>query len=379
MLFRSPITLLEKLLKAQAAPRPTRLLANNESPVKEVLVKGDDIDLNRMFPIPVHHKNDGGPYITAGMMIAQDTESGWVNMSVHRLQVQSTRRLGVLILPRHLSYIFKQAETQGRDLQVAIAIGVDPVVMLASQLIASFGANELEIASALLPEPLEVTRCETSLLEVPAHCEILLEGRILAGVREPEGPFGEFPKYYGPRQLQPVIEIDLVSHRKDPLFQTILPATREHFLLGAVPREAMMTERIRQTVPTVKAVNLTFGGTCRYHAIVAIKKRYEGEAKNAIFAAFAAHADVKHVVVVDDDIDPFDMEAVEWAIATRFQADKGLVVVDGALGSKLDPSTNEGLSAKMGLDATIPLSAPESRFEQISIPGLDKLDLKDYF
>jgi 2,5-furandicarboxylate decarboxylase 1 len=375
----TPKTFLNKMLEAQAAPRPVRLLPNMEAPVKEVTVKGNDINLNHMFPIPVHHKLDGGPYITAGMLIARDPESGWVNMSVHRLQVHSDRRLGALILPRHLWYIFQQAEAQGRDLQIAIAIGVDPVVMLTSQTIASFGANELEVASALLPEPLEVTKCETSDLEVPAHCEILLEGRILAGVREPEGPFGEFPKYYGPRKPQPVIEIDVVSHRKDPIYHTILPATREHFLLGAVPREAVLEDRIRQSVPTVKGVNLTFGGTCRYHAVVSIKKRNEGEAKNAIFAAFASHADVKHVVVVDEDIDPFDMEAVEWAIATRFQADKDLIVVGGALGSKLDPSTDEGISAKMGLDATAPLSAPEGRFEPISIPGLDKINFEDYF
>ncbi len=206
----------------------------------------------------------------------------------------------------------------------------------------------------------------------------MLEGQILPHVREPEGPFGEFPKYYGPRSDKEVVQITAVTHRNHPMFYTIVPAGYEHLLLGGIPREASLFQTIRQTVPTVRAVHMSAGGTCRYHAVVSIKKRNEGEAKNAIFAAFANSFDIKHVVVVDEDVDIFNMEEVEWAIATRFQADRDLVVVHGAQGSKLDPSTDEGTGAKMGLDCTIPLQSEPMRYLRVRIPGFEKIELEDY-
>ncbi|MFC4767734.1 UbiD family decarboxylase [Effusibacillus consociatus] len=369
--------LIPKFTKAVTKPLPCRLVENGDAPVKENISQ-ENIDLMKMFPIPVHHEMDSGNYITAGLFIVRDPVTRKQNVSIHRLQVSGKDKLGALILPRHTFHLYKQAEEAGRPLECAIVIGVDPATLLASQASTPFGVDELEIAGALRGEPLEVVRCETVDIDVPAYAEIVLEGKILPHVREPEGPFGEFPKYYGPRSDKEVVQITAVTHRNNPIFYTIVPAAYEHLLLGGIPREASLFQSVRQTVPTVKAVHMSPGGTCRYHAIVSIKKRNEGEAKNAIFAALANSFDIKHVVVVDEEVDIFNMEEVEWAIATRFQAERDLVVVHGAQGSKLDPSTDNGVGSKMGLDCTVPLNSEPMQYLRIQIPGYDEINLEEY-
>jgi 2,5-furandicarboxylate decarboxylase 1 len=369
--------IIHKFNQAVASPMPCQVVKHEQAPVKENIIR-ENIDLMKLFPIPVHHEKDSGNYITAGLFIVRDPVTRKQNVSIHRLQVSGKDKLGALILPRHTFHLYKQAEEQGRPLECAIVIGVDPVTLLASQASTPFGVDELEIASALRGEPLEVVRCETVDIDVPAYAEIVLEGKILPHVREPEGPFGEFPKYYGPRSDKEVVQITAVTHRNNPIFYTIVPAGYEHLLLGGIPREASLFQSIRQTVPTVKAVHMSPGGTCRYHAIVSIQKRNEGEGKNAIFAALANSFDIKHVVVVDEEVDIFNMEEVEWAIATRFQAERDLVVIHGTQGSKLDPSTDQGVGSKMGLDCTIPLNSEPMRYLRIHIPGFDEINLEDY-
>ncbi|GIM45407.1 hypothetical protein DNHGIG_09560 [Collibacillus ludicampi] len=372
-----PYGIIPKFTKAVDSPVPCRHVEREQAPVKENIIR-ENIDLMKLFPIPVHHEKDSGNYITAGLFIVRDPVTRKQNVSIHRLQVSGKDKLGALLLPRHTFHLYKQAEEEGRPLECAIVIGVDPVTLLASQASTPFGVDELEIASALRGEPLEVVRCETVDIDVPAYAEIVLEGKILPHVREPEGPFGEFPKYYGPRSDKEVVQITAVTHRNHPIFYTIVPAGYEHLLLGGIPREASLFQSIRQTVPTVKAVHMSPGGTCRYHAIVSIKKRNEGEGKNAIFAALANSFDIKHVVVVDEEVDIFNMEEVEWAIATRFQAERDLVVIHGAQGSKLDPSTDNGVGSKMGLDCTVPLNSEPMRYLRIRIPGYDEIHLEDY-
>jgi 2,5-furandicarboxylate decarboxylase 1 len=368
---------ISKFTEAMASPVPCRLLNKQQAPVKENIIL-ENIDLMKMFPIPVHHEKDSGNYITAGLFIVRNPVTRKQNVSIHRLQISGKNKMGALILPRHTFHLYKQAEEAGRPLECAIAIGVDPVTLLASQASTPFGVDELEISSALRGEPLEVVRCETVDIDVPAYAEIVLEGKILPHVREPEGPFGEFPKYYGPRSDKEVIEITAVTHRNNPIFYTIVAAGYEHLLLGGIPREASLFQSIRQTVPSVKAVHMSLGGTCRYHAIISIKKRNDGEAKNAILAALANSFDIKHVVVTDEEVDIFNMEEVEWAIATRFQADRDLVVIHEAQGSKLDPSTREGVGSKMGLDCTVPLNSEPMQYLRIQIPGYNECNLDEY-
>jgi 2,5-furandicarboxylate decarboxylase 1 len=335
-----------------------------------------EVDLARLLPLPTHNEHDSGPYVTAGIMITRNPRTGQQNVSIHRCQLSGPNRLGVLLLPRHAHMFFEMAEQQGAPLDAAIVVGVDPLTLLASQAIAPMDVDELTIAGALHGRPLPVVKCLGSELRVPAEAEIVIEGRFLPRVREPEGPFGEFPQYYGERGDRHVMEVDVVTHRRDAIFHTVGGGGLEHLLLGAIPREATLLAHLKRTFPNVLDVHLSPGGIMRYHLYVQIKKRQEGEAKNIMMGAFAGSFDVKHVIVVDDDVDIHNPTEVEWAVATRFQADRDLLVVPESQGSKLDPSTRDGVGAKMGMDATKPLSAGEMVFKRIRVPGEESVDVE---
>ncbi len=366
-----PRELLARFQEAALDPVPWRETAS--APAQEVVHR--EVDLARLLPLPVHNEHDGGPYVSAGLMITRNPRTGRQNVSIHRCQLSGPGRLGVLLLPRHTHMFFEMAEQGGRPLEAAIVVGIDPLTLLASQAIAPIDVDELEIAGALQRRPLPVVKCLTSDLRVPAEAEIVIEGRLLAGVREPEGPFGEFPQYYGERADHHVMEIDAVTHRRDAIFHTIVGGGLEHLLLGAIPREATLLAHLKRSFPNVLDVHLARGGVCRYHLYVQIRKRQEGEAKNVMLGAFAGHYDVKHVIVVDEDVDIHDSDEVEWAVATRFQADRDLVIIPESQGSKLDPSTRDGVGAKMGLDATKPLAAGEMKFKRIRVPGEENVDV----
>lgn len=366
--------LLERFERATREPVPFREVAGPaEARCQEVV--HHQVDLTALLPVPTHNEHDHGPYITAGLLITRRPQTGVQNVAIHRLQVSGPDRLGALLLPRHTLAFFGDAEARGEDLEVAVVIGNDPLTLLASQAVVPVDHDELEISGALRGAPLPVTRCVTNPVRVPAESEIVVEGRLLAGAREPEGPFGEFPQYYGQRADRHVIAVDAVTHRRDPIFHTIVGGGGEHLLLGAVPREASFRAHLRRSFPSVRDLHLSRGGTCRYHVAVQIEKGTEGEAKNIVLAALGMHADVKHVTVVDLDVDVHDPQEVEWAVATRFQADRDLVIVPGAQGSKLDPSTDGGVGAKMGLDATVPLAADPMRFTRIHVPGEAEVDV----
>ena len=380
--------LLARYRHAAENPLPWREVSPASAACRAVTI--EDADLRTLLPIPTHSEHDSGPYITAGLVIARNPRTGIQNVSINRIQINQKDRMGVLILPRHLHAFFQAAEAKGQPLPVAVVIGVDPLTLLASQAITPIDHDELSIAGALRGRPLDVVKCLTSDVRVPADAEIVIEGHLLAGVREPEGPFGEFPKYYSARQDREVIALDLVTHRREPIYHTIIPAEMEHLLLGAVPREAMLLAHLQRSFANVLDVHLSPGGVCRYHLYVKMKKRREGEPKNVILGALAGHYDIKQVIVVDDDVDVHDPVQVEWAVATRFQADRDLVVVAGAQGSVLDPSTTvqsgrqgaitpvaqlQGISAKMGLDATRPVEYAEHVFTKVRIPGEDQVDL----
>ncbi|MCQ4313581.1 UbiD family decarboxylase [Pseudomonas stutzeri] len=336
-----------------------------------------DVDLLAQLPIPTHNEHDSGAYITAGLLITRNPRTGVQNVSIHRLQVSSHNRLGALLLPRHTLAYFQETESVGEDLEVAVVVGCDPLTLMASQAIVPIDHDELEIAGALHGQPLKVAKCVTNRIRVPADAEIVIEGRLLANAREEEGPFGEFPQYYGERAERHVIEVDAVTHRDSPMFHTIVGGGLEHLLLGGIPREATMLAHLRRSFPSVRDVHLARGGVCRYHLYVQIDKRSEGEAKNVILGALGGHYDIKHVVVVDTDVDIHNPTEVEWAVATRFQADRDLVLIHESQGSKLDPSTRDGIGSKMGFDATVPLEAPPMRFKRIQVPGEAEVELAE--
>ncbi|MGV7032032.1 UbiD family decarboxylase [Methylobacterium symbioticum] len=364
--------LIAQFQRACAEPLPWH--ERETGPAQDV-VHRSDIDILRILPVPTLNEHDSGPYISAGLMISRDPETGAQNVAILRCQVSGPDRIGVLVLPRHTDNFYRKAEAAGRGLEVALVVGVDPACLLASQAIVPLGHDELEIAGALTGAPLDVVKCLTNDVRVPATAEIVIEGRILPEVRELEGPFGEFPQYYGERAKRHVMTVDAVTHRENPIFHMIVGGGLEHLLLGAIPREATILASLQRSFPGVEDVHLSLGGVGRYHLYVKLRKSQEGEAKNVLLGAFAAHYDIKHAVVVDTDVDIHDPQEVEWAVSTRFQADRDLVVIAGSQGSKLDPSTRDGVGAKMGLDATAPLDAPPMKFTRIRVPGEDAVDL----
>ncbi len=368
-----PAEVLARFQDAALNPLPWR--ETKSAPVQEVVHR--QVDLVKQLPLPTHNEHDGGPYISAGLMVVRNPKTGKQNVSIHRCQVTGPNRLGVLLLPRHTNAFFDMAEHGGKPLDAAIVIGVDPLTLLSSQAIAPLDFDELEIAGALHGRPLPVVKCVTSEIRVPAEAEVVVEGRFLPHVREMEGPFGEFPQYYSDPAKRHVMEITAITHRKDAIFHTIVGGGLEHQLLGAIPKEATLINNLRHNFPNVLDVHLSPGGVMRFHLYVKIKKRHEGEAKNVMMGAFAASFDLKHIIVVDDDVDIHNPTEVEWAVATRFQADRDLLVVPDSQNSKLDPTTRDGVGAKMGIDATKPLDAPEMTFKRIRVPGEETIDVAD--
>jgi 2,5-furandicarboxylate decarboxylase 1 len=369
-----PASMLAHFQEAASHPIPWQEVKS--APVQE-LVHRAPLDLAKLLPLPTHNEHDGGPYIAAGVMIVRNPRTGKQNVSIHRCQLTGPNRLGVLVLPRHAFTFHRMAEEAGQPLDAAIVIGVDPLTLLASQAIVPIDHDELEIAGALQSRPLPVVKCLTSDIRVPAEAEIVVEGRFLPGVREPEGPFGEFPQTYGARSNREVMEVLAVSHRKDAIFHTMVGGGLEHLLLGAIPKEATLLTHLRRNFPNVLDVHLSPGGTMRFHLYIKLKKTQEGQGKNVILGAFAGSFDLKHVIVVDDDVDIHNPAEVEWALATRFQADRDLVIVPESQGSKLDPSNRDGVGAKMGMDATKPLAAPEMAFKRIHVPGEEAVDVAE--
>jgi len=320
-------------------------------------VRDDGDDLLGDLPLPVQHEHDGGRYLTSAVVAARDPRTGKVNLSVNRLQVTGQRELRALMLPGRLAAIFAECERSSTDLPVVLCVGVDPLLLLASQAPADPGLDDFEVASALHSEPLQVTTLPDAGIPVPARAEMLLTGSFRAGRRGAEGPFGEYPRTYGPGGPAPVLELSARYHREDAIVQTILSGGREHFLFGGLPREARMAQALGAAGVNVAALRLTEGGSCRMHAVIAVRSPRPGTAQHAAMAVFAAVTTLKHVVIVDDDVDVFDSEQVEWAIATRTQADRDLLVIPRTVGSSLDPSADAGTTAKLVVDATVPPGA----------------------
>jgi 2,5-furandicarboxylate decarboxylase 1 len=351
-----------------------------EAPVHEVVHR--DVDMIGILPIPTHNALDSGPYISAGLTITRNPRTGAQNVAICRAQIDGPNRLAVAVGNRDTLSFVSAAEEIGDALEVAFVIGVDPLTLLSSQVSMPTDQDELYVAGALHGRPLDVVKCLTKELRVPAEAEIVLEGRFIPKARTIEGPFGEFTQTYGRQKTDKyVVEIDAITHRKDPIFHTIVGGSSEHLLLGAVPREASFLALLQQSFPTVTSVHLSRGGCSRYHLNVQMRTTREGIAKNVILAAMSIHADNKQIVVVDEDIDITDPVSVEWAIATRFQADRDLVLVPNCFSAPADPSapvanrSSPGLAAKFGLDATRkPVNADAMQFSRIRVPGEDDVD-----
>lgn len=344
----------EWLLRSENLIKPEIV---SRAPIKDVVYTGKDVNLE-VLPILTHFKQDAGPYITAGILIARDPDTGVINASFHRLQVKERNKLGVsLHSRRHLWDYQRRAEESGKPLEVAIVIGAHPLFCFGGGLWKGpMDIDEYEVVGGFMGTPLEVVQAETLNLMIPVHAEIVIEGEILPNIREPEGPFGEFSGYASGGSTRHVIRVKAILHRSNPIYQDIVPGfSSEHTLLLGVPQEPRIYRAVKAVVPTIKSVSYPLSGCCRFHSYISMRKTAEGQPKNAIFSAFAEDLSLKLVVVVDDDIDVTDEKQVLWAVSTRLQADKGVFIVPGCMGALLDPSSDEGLTAKMGIDATKPL------------------------
>lgn len=344
---------------AHAIDNPSEPQLVEKAPCHEVVE--EVVDLSKL-PIMTHCEKDGGPYVSSGVVVAKDSELGR-NISFHRLMQLDSRRFAIRVLPRHLNEFLKR---NGGELDVAVCIGNSVNFLLGAATSVELGFDEMKIANAL--EKLPIARCKTVDVEVPAQSEFVLEGRITKEF-VPEGPFVDLTETYDVIREQNVLEIRKITRRKDALYHALLPGCNEHKLLMGMPREPTIFREVSK-VCVCKDVNLTLGGCSWLHAIVKISKRNEDDGKKAIEAAFKGHASLKHVLVVDDDIDIYNPLDVEWAVATRFQAKDGLIVKPHEKGSSLDPSANPYTrdTSKMGLDATKPTKKYIKDFRKAPFP-----------
>ena len=322
-----------------------------------------DIDLGKI-PILTHYKRDGGAYITAGVVFARDPVTGIQNASIHRMMVLDDKRLVIRIVPRNLYTYFQNAQKAGEDLDIAIAIGMDPAILLASTTSIPIDYNEMEVANAFKNGELELIKCGD--LEVP-QADIILEGKISVTETVAEGPFVDLTDTYDIIRDQPIINLSKMHIKKEnPAYHAIVPAGFEHKLLQGLPQEPRIYKAVKNAVPTVENVVLTEGGCCWLHAVVSINKQTEGDGKNAIMAALSAHPSLKHCVAVDTDVNIFDAEDVEYAIATRVKGARDIMIVPNVRGSSLDPvAESDGTTTKIGVDATKSLKTLE-KFERVS-------------
>ncbi len=368
----------QKLAQAIAKPIPPKHVKT--SPTRELTLMGGDVDLFRL-PIPMSSIYDGGPMITAGVVIARDPELGF-NSGIYRFIVKEKALTGIdLVTPNNMRLFVQRALARNAPLPISISIGTHPIEIAGSGYRAPLGVDEMAIAGGIRGAPVELAPCASIDLPYIADAEIVLEAEVLpTGWTFPEGRFGEFTRLMGGLHWNPLVRIKAISMRKDAVYYN-LHMPWENTWLAAPTRYAAIRQALRTAGVQVKDINVTLGGCAFWHAVISIKKQ-PGEGKNALLAALSV-MDLKHVVVVDDDIDVNDPAEVEWAIATRVQGDRDVMVVSNARAKPLDPSLPQGFGvvptgAKVGIDATIPDNIPREYYERITYAYADRAKIDDY-
>ena len=324
----------------------------------EVVLEGDQIDLTKL-PVPLQFSVDAAPYITAGQITARDPVTGVDTTGFHRLMLKGKNRLGISLHSRRRLYEFhRRAEEKGQPLPVAITIGTHPLHYMGSMVYAyPPNVRKFEIIGGLFGEPYRLARCGVADLEVPAGAEIIIEGEILAGVHEPEGPFSEFTGYASHRSTQNVFVAKRVRMRRDAMYHSVVSGmSQDHILVSCITREGEILNALRRNLPNVRNVHVPHTTCGAFMAFVSMKKTAEGEPQMAMMATFGTELYTKYVIVVDDDVDIFSMNDVMWAVATRVRAEKDIVLVPGCKGAILDPTSDPQTFTltKMGIDATRP-------------------------
>ncbi len=359
--FNIPVReIIPRLTQAIAARTQPQIV--NVAPCQEVEINNPDLD---RLPILRHCEKDGGNYISAGVVIARHPRYGQ-NLDFHRaMQISKNELVLRVVKGRHFDAFLQNL----KQMDIAICIGNSPNVLAAAATSVEIGVDEMEIANTL--EPLQVVHAKTVDLYIPAEAEFVLEGTIYLDRQHVEGPFVDLTETYDVVRQEPVFEVKAITHRRDAIWQALLPGGMEHKLLMGMPREPTIFQKVNQVVHCLD-VNLNPGGCAWLHAIVQIDKRDADDGRKAILAAFAGHRSCKHVFVVDADIDLYDPLSVEWAMATRFQGDRQMVVLEKETGSSLDPSSEVDtyLTTRIGFDLTKPLETKGKAFEKAAFPDV---------
>ena len=360
-----------KYLNAIENPKEHTLV--DKGPCNEVVLLDDDIDLNE-FPFPTYCELDGGPFVTLGVSISKDPENGGKNASIYRHQILDKRRIGVLSPPpHHLGVHYKKAEVLGQPLEVAIALGVAPSALIATQWEAGYGIDEMTLVGAFLGESMPVVKCQTVDLEVPASAEIVIEGKMLPGVRHHEGPFGEYTGYYTQASDKPFMEVTAITHRRDPILlagMSGVPTTDNH-VLKMIPMEASCFAMLKRKFAGISKVHFHGSGGVGLTCIVAMRQFAKNEARQ-VLATLLGSQGSKLAIVVDEEINIQNMDEVMWAVSTRMRPDRDTMILPKMTLWQLDPSapTDDSYSV-MGIDATRPF---DEDFEKVAtVPGVDKV------
>jgi 2,5-furandicarboxylate decarboxylase 1 len=324
-----------------------------------------DADLTKL-PILKHYDKEAGHYLTAGIVATKFPGTDSENLSFHRMLVLGKNKVTARIVPRHLDQIAKDMKES--KVPVSIIIGPPPAVFLSASLQVPYGQSEYKIANRMMSEKLELQESEETDIAYPLDSEILLEGQLNYNELAREGPFVDLTGTYDEVREQPVITLTRMHYRRDSVYQAVLAGSREHALFMGLPQEIKIRDALSKSVPRVRGVNLTPASNGYFHCVISIEKANDGDGKTAIMNCFAASHPLKLVIAVDSDVDPYNLSEVEWAVATRFQADKGLVQINGARGSSLDPSSSKSaVTSKLGFDATLPANADKTKFERAKI------------
>ncbi|MCI8476869.1 MAG: UbiD family decarboxylase [Oscillospiraceae bacterium] len=357
---------------AKCLENPIKPKVVEKAPCQENVLTGDQIDMDRV-PVPVHAPKDGGPIITGGVIVSKPVDGTRQNLSFQRMHVKGKDKISIMINEwRHLKDFYNEAEAQGKALPISIVIGADPVVYIAAGL--RYDGDEMEIAGAVRGRPMEVVKCVTNDIYVPAEAEFVIEAEILPTQRELEGPLGEFTGHYSEPWNSPVMHVTAITHRNGAIYQTINGASFEHINLGNVlPREPLLKNFATYVSSGVVNVHIPPYGS-GFLALVQIKKKNPGEPKNVALAAMMTYVNIKNVIVVDEDVDIYNPADVMWALSNRVIPEKDIFYVPNAQGHELDPCSDErGVQTKMGIDATL---SDESRvLERVRYP---KVNLQDY-
>jgi UbiD family decarboxylase len=363
----TPADLIPFLTKAISERSKPEIVSN--APCQEVIESS--VNLNKL-PILYHCEEDGGNYISSAVVIARDPDFGQ-NLDFHRaMQLSKDKFATRVVRGRNFHKFLEKTD----ELDVAFCIGNTPNVLIAGATSVDIGIDELHIANAL--EPIKIVKAYSTDLFIPAEAEFVLEGRVFLNERHSEGPFVDLTGTYDRIREEPVFEVKRITHRKNAIWQALLPGALEHKILMGMPREPTIFKKIIERGVKCLDVNINPGGCSWLHAIIQIEKNSEEDGKKAIEGAFAGHRSCKHVFIVDKDVDIYNPLSIEWAMATRFQGDAKMIIKDKEPGSSLDPSAEPGtkMTTKIGFDFTKPLNIPKKNFELTKFP---KVDINKYF